>query len=101
MACSRWLEACPVWKWKWNLTESSHDEAGSALQKKTAHFLQHGPLSARRELQSHPLAGQAQACERLTKGGWAGGPDGTYRDWCSPLRTKNLSHTSSLCWGPR
>ena len=53
-------------------------------KKKTAQQLQHGPLSARRELQSHPLAGQAQACGRLTKGGWAGGPDGTYRDpWCS------------------
>ena len=35
--------------------------------KKTAHYLQHGHLSARRELQSHPLAGQAQACGRLTK----------------------------------
>ena len=57
-------------------------------------------LSARRELQSHPLAGQAQACGRLTKGGWARGPDGTYRDhWYSPCR-KNPSHASSLCSGP-
>ena len=63
---------------------------------------QHGPLSAHRELQSHPLAGQAQACGRLTKGGWAGGHDGTYRDhWCFHRREKNLSHASSLCWGPR
>ena len=55
-------EACPRWKWKWNLTEgTSHDETGSALQKKNCQQLQHGPLSARRELQSHPLAGQAQA----------------------------------------
>ena len=61
---------------KWNLTEvSSHDEASSALKKKNCLLtLQHGPLSARRELQSHPLAGQAQACGRLTKGGSAGGP---------------------------
>ena len=35
--------------------------------------MQHRPLSARGELRSHPLAGQAQACGRLTKGGWAGG----------------------------
>ena len=62
---------------KWNLTEvSSHDEASSALREKKNCLLtlQHGPLSARRELQSHPLAGQAQACGRLTKGGSAGGP---------------------------
>ena len=45
------------WKWKWNLTEvTSHDEAGSALRKKTADHLQHGPLSARGELES-ALAG--------------------------------------------
>ena len=35
-----------------------------------------------------------------TKGGWAGGPDGTYRDhWYSHCR-KKPSHASSLCWGP-
>ena len=60
--------------------------------KKTAHYLQHGPLSARTELQSHPLAGQAQACGRLTKGGWAGGPEGTYRDhWCFRRMKKTFS----------
>ena len=63
--------------------------------------MQHGPLSARGELQSHPLAGQAQACGRLTEGGWAGGPDGTYRDHWYSHRRKNPSHASSLCSGPR
>ena len=29
--------------------------------------MQHGPLSARGELQSHPLAGQAQACGHPTQ----------------------------------
>ena len=64
-----------------DLTEvTSHDEIGSALhKKKTAQQLQHGPLSARRVLQSYPLAGEAQACGRITEGGWAGWPDGTYR----------------------
>ena len=78
------------WKCKWNLTEvSSHDEAISALKKNCLITLQHGPLSARGELQSHPLAGHAQACGRLTKGGWAAGPDGTYRDhWCFQRRKK-------------
>ena len=33
------------------------------------------------------------------KGGWAGGPDGTYRDhWCSHCR--KICHASSLCWWP-
>ena len=75
---------------------TSHDETGSALQqKKTAQWT----LSARRELQSHPLAGQAQACGRLAKGAWARGPDGTYRDhWCSHCK-KKLSHASSLWLG--
>ena len=83
-----------------DLTEvSSHDEAISALKKNCLITLQHEPLSARGELQSHPLAGQAQACGRLTKGGWAGGPDGTYRDhWYSHCRKP--SHTSSLYSGP-
>ena len=35
--------------------------------KKTTHSMQHGPLSARGELQSHPLAGQAQACGHPTQ----------------------------------
>ena len=76
-----------------NLTEvSSHDETGSALKKKNCLItLQHGPLSARGELQSHPLAVQAQACGSFTKGGWAGGPDGTYRDhWCLHRRKKTF-----------
>ena len=37
---------------------------------------QYGPLSALIELQSHPLAGQAQACERLVRR-MGRGPDGT------------------------
>ena len=41
--------------------------------------LQHGPLSTRRELQSHPLARQAQDCGRLTRP-MERGPDGTCRD---------------------
>ena len=45
--------------------------------KTTGQSLWHVLLSARSELHSHPLAGQAQACGRLTK---AEGPDGTYRD---------------------
>ena len=36
--------------------------------------MQHGPLSARGELQSHPLAGQAQACGRATQVDGPGGP---------------------------
>ena len=36
--------------------------------------MQHGPLSARGELQSHPLAGQAQACGRPTQVDGPGGP---------------------------
>ena len=47
--------------------------------------MQHGPQSARGELQSHPLAGQAQACGRPHR--WKGlGPDGTCRGhWLIPL----------------
>ena len=41
--------------WKWILMEvTGHDETGSALKKYTTYYLQHGPLSARRELQSAP-----------------------------------------------
>ena len=69
-------------------------------KKKTAQQLRHGPLSARRELQSHPLAGQAQARGRLTKGGWARGPDGTYRDhWCSHCTKKKKLLTRHPCAG--
>ena len=48
--------------------------------KTTGQSLWRAPLSARSELHSHPLAEQAQACGRLTKGGRAAGPDSTYRD---------------------
>ena len=48
-----------------------HDEANSSTQYRPT--LWHRPLSARGELQWHPLAGQAQACGRLTK---AEGPEG-------------------------
>ena len=66
----------------------------SHVMMRQAQHLQHEPPSSRRELQSHPLAGQAQACGRLTKGGKAGGPDGTYRDhWCFHRRKKKpFSH---------
>ena len=76
------------------ISRKSQDEAGRVLRKKNCLLtLQHGPLSARRELQSHPLAGQAQACGRLTKGGRAGGPDGTYRDHRRfHRRKKSFSH---------
>ena len=44
------------------------------LSKKNYPFTsQQGPLSARGKLQSHPLAGQAQACGRLHTGGRARG----------------------------
>ena len=39
----------------------------SKQKKKNIHSTQHGPLSARGELQSHPLAGQAQACGHPTQ----------------------------------
>ena len=44
------------------------------LKKKNPTTSQHGPLSARTEQQSHPRAGQAQACgiRRMDRG-----PDGT------------------------
>ena len=70
--------------------DDDDDDDGNGISRRSqAQQLQHGPLSARRELQSHPLAGQAQACGRLTKSGRAGGPDGTFRDhWCSHCRKK-------------
>ena len=38
------------------------------------------------------IAPAGWTCGRLTKGGWAGGPDGTYRDhWCSQCRKKPFS----------
>ena len=37
------------------------------MNRKTTHSMQHGPLSAHGELQSHPLAGQAQACGHTTQ----------------------------------
>ena len=44
-------------------------------EKKNYPFtLLHGPLSARGERQSHPLAGQAQACGRPTQVEGPGGP---------------------------
>ena len=47
---------------------------GSTLQKKNCPVVAAWTLSARRELQSHPLAGQAQASGRFTEGGWMEGP---------------------------
>ena len=46
----------------------------SKQKKKTTHSMQHGPLSARGELLSHPLAGQAQACGHPTQVDRPGGP---------------------------
>ena len=51
------------------------------------------PLSARNEHQSHPLAGQAQACGRLIRR-MDRGPDGTCWDhWCSYCRPALLLQT--------
>ena len=48
--------------------EVSRLRSGRLSEKKNYPFtLLHGPLSARGELQSHPLAGQAQACGRTTQ----------------------------------
>ena len=56
--------------------------------------MQHGPLSARGELQSHPLAGQAQACGHPTQVDGPG-PDGTCRGhWLIPLLTKKIDYIS-------
>ena len=57
--------------------------------------MQHGPLSARGEPQSHPLAGQAQACGRSTQVDRPGGPDGTCRGhWLIPLLKKKIDYIS-------
>ena len=57
--------------------------------------MQHGLLSARGELQSHPLAGQAQACGRPTQVDGPGGPDGTCRGHCLiPLLKKEIDYIS-------
>ena len=48
--------------------------SGRLSKQKNTHSMQHGPLSARGELQSHPLAGQAQACGRPTQVDGPGGP---------------------------
>ena len=59
---------------EWNLMEVSKLRSGRlSKEKKTTHSMQHGPLSARGELQSHPLAGQAQACGHPTQ---VDGPEG-------------------------
>ena len=59
---------------EWNLMEVSRLRSGRlSKQKKTTLSMQHGPLSARGELQSHPLAGKAQACGRPTQ---VDGPEG-------------------------
>ena len=48
--------------------EVSRLRSGRLSEKKNYPFtLLHGPLSARGERQSHPLAGQAQACGRPTQ----------------------------------
>ena len=66
-----------IMKWNGISRESQHhDEANSARNCKPT--LRHGPLSARGELQSHLLTGQAQACWRLTRRKGRG-PDGTCR----------------------
>ena len=75
---------------EWIFMEVSRIRSGRLSGKKNYPFtLLHGPLSARGERQSHPLAGQAQACGRPTQGGGAGGPDGTCRGhWLIPLLKK-------------
>ena len=59
---------------EWNLMKVSRLRSGRLSKQKHTHSLQHGPLSARGELQSHPLAGQAQACGRPTQVDGPGGP---------------------------
>ena len=47
--------------------EVSQSQSGAHTKKNYPSTSQYGPLSARGELQSHPLAGQAQACGHLTQ----------------------------------
>ena len=64
-------------KWKWILMEVSRLRSGRLSGKKNYPTTSwHRPLSARNEHQSHPLAGQAQACGRLIRR-MDRGPDGT------------------------
>ena len=60
----------------WNLMEVSRLRSGrqSKKKKKTTNSMQQKPLSARGELQSHPLDGQAQACGQTTQVDGPGGP---------------------------
>ena len=56
--------------------------------------MQHGPLSARGELQSHPLAGQAQACGRPTQ---VEGPGGRWHlSWPLAGTTAQKNSTTFL-----
>ena len=62
----------------------------SGKKKPTQQTSWHRPLSARNEHQSHPLAGQAQACGRLIRR-MDRGPDGTCRDhWLLLLLKKKF-----------
>ena len=59
----------------------------------------YGPLSARVERQSHPLAGQAQACGRPHRWMDTKGPDSTCRGrWLIPLHI--ISRSCRLCACP-
>ena len=82
---------------EWNLIDVSRLRSGrlSKKKKKTTHSMQHGIVSARGELQSHPLAGQAQACGRSTQVDGPVRPDGTCRGhWLIPLLKKKRLHFS-------
>ena len=48
------------------------------------------PLSARNEHQSHPLAGQAQACGAPSSGGWTEGP-------MAPVETTDAATVDQRC----
>ena len=61
---------------EWILMEVSQSQSGMHTKKNYPTTSQYGPLSARNEPQSHPLAGQAQACGRLIRR-MDRGPDGT------------------------
>ena len=87
----------PLWM-EWILTEVSRLRSGRLSQKKNYPTTSwNRPLSARNEHQSHPLAGQAQACGRLIRR-MDRGPDGTCWDhWCSYCRLALLLSNIGPC----
>ena len=88
------LNVMLVWMlMEWNgfsWRSQGYERSGRLSEKRNYPFtVQHGPLSARGERQSHPLAGQAQACGHPTQVEGPGGADGTCRgQWLIPLLKK-------------